>query len=229
MFEILPASATGADSSAAHAAASFGTHLLLIGAAIALTRPEPGRPSPPVVSSPAVYQFIQTAPPRPPDVQAPPSGIPAPSPFTALALPPALPLPTGLGPPDAAPFPGAAGPPEGPEGAWLIAAPAGADGGTVWPAAAVDEPVRVIEPGRLRYPPVLERAGVGGSVVVEFIVDSIGGLEQGSEQVVSATAHEFEEAALEAVRASRFLPARARGTPVRQRVRQRFTFEAPRR
>jgi len=79
----------------------------------------------------------------------------------------------------------------------------------------------------LRYPPALERAGVSGTVVVEFVVDTAGQAERAGLRVVSSTRSEFESAAMEAVLGTRFRSAQVRGSAVRQLVRQRLSFVAP--
>lgn len=100
----------------------------------------------------------------------------------------------------------------------------------VMTAVAVDQQVEII-PGQRppHYPPHLERAGVAGDVVAQFVVDTTGRVERGSVRIQQATRAEFARAVEERVAGLRFVPARARGRRVRQLVEQRFHFEVVRR
>jgi TonB family protein len=89
----------------------------------------------------------------------------------------------------------------------------------------VDEPAEVIQQGAVRYPAALERAGIGGRVELEYVVDSLGQAESGSLRVIEGGHPAFEAAARAAVLESRNRPARAGGRPVRQLVRQRLSFQ----
>ncbi|MFN0179014.1 MAG: TonB family protein [Gemmatimonadales bacterium] len=90
--------------------------------------------------------------------------------------------------------------------------------------AAVDEPARVIHQPAPEYPPVLKAAGIEGRVVLEFVVDTLGAVERSSIRVVEPGQRGFEESAQRAVLGARFAPARIRGQPVRQLVRQGVGF-----
>lgn len=91
-------------------------------------------------------------------------------------------------------------------------------------AAEVDQPVAVLEPGILRYPPRLQALGISGRVIVEFVVDTTGAVEGASLRVRVSTQPEFEEAARAAILATRFRPAQVRGRPVRQLASQAVVF-----
>jgi TonB family protein len=91
-------------------------------------------------------------------------------------------------------------------------------------AASVDDPVGVIEQPAPRYPPALERAGIAGRVELEYVVDTTGRAEPGSLRTVVSTHPAFEAAAHATVLASRYKPARLRGSVVRQLVRQTLKF-----
>ncbi|HJU75501.1 MAG TPA: TonB family protein [Gemmatimonadaceae bacterium] len=97
-------------------------------------------------------------------------------------------------------------------------------------AMFVDLQVEMI-PGQSppRYPVLLERAGIEGDVVAQFIVDTLGRVEPASVNVHHATHAEFARAVRERLMTLRFVPARARGHVVRQLVEQRFRFEVVRR
>lgn len=78
-----------------------------------------------------------------------------------------------------------------------------------------------------RYPPGLKAGGVEGVVTLEFVVSAEGRVEGGSIGVIHSTDKAFDEPAIEAVRESMFRPAKARGSPVRQLLREsvRFTIQ----
>ena len=68
---------------------------------------------------------------------------------------------------------------------------------------------------RLEYPPLAIRAGIEGTVIVQFVVDERGHVV---DPVVLRSPNELlSEAALEAIRESRFTPGQQRGRPVKVR------------
>jgi TonB family protein len=77
-----------------------------------------------------------------------------------------------------------------------------------------------------RYPAALQSAGVAGSVVVEFVIDTTGRVERPSVRMVESSHPAFEDAAQAAVLGARFRPARLNGRPVRQITQQRVRFVA---
>jgi protein TonB len=77
---------------------------------------------------------------------------------------------------------------------------------------------------RPRYPEALRAAGIGGSAVLRFVVDTLGRVERGTVEIVRATDPRFGEAAQQAVGGLRFRPAEARGRRVRQLVELPFEF-----
>lgn len=226
MFDILPASSAGADSGPGHAMLSVAVHAVLIGAAILWTTESGLTPTrePPI--DPMVFFPILLAAPAVPAPSTSTSGaalLPGPidaATISPVGLPSALALTAGVPTagvttdPSASPGIGTPG--------WL----GGPASGVPWTAMEVDDPARVLEAGRLQYPVVLERAGVTGSVVLEFVVDTLGRVEPASVRVVTASHPGFQTAALDAVLATRFRAARARGLPVRQLVQQRLSFVA---
>lgn len=226
MFEILPASSASATSDRAHAMLSVAVHAALIGAAVLWTAEASLVPSRPPLINPMVFIPISLAAPAPAGPATGASGAlplswPIDQPMLSpISVPSALPLSTGA--------PGAGVTPD-PSAATGIGAPGwlgSPASGVAWSATEVDDPARVLEAGRLRYPATLERAGVTGSVVLAFVVDTLGRVEPASVRVVTASHPGFEAPALEAVLASRFSAARARGVPVRQLVQQRLRFLA---
>jgi len=90
--------------------------------------------------------------------------------------------------------------------------------------AEVDDPVRPINIPRPKYPPVLQQAGIAGSVDVQYVVDTPGRAEPSSFKVLRSTNKAFEDPARDAIVAGTFKPARIRGQAVRQLVQQRISF-----
>ena len=99
----------------------------------------------------------------------------------------------------------------------------------VFEMAAVDEPPQFLSGSAAKYPEALRQAGITGYVTVEFIVDTAGVVDAESIRVLDATRNEFVAPAVEAVRNSRYRPARVRGIPVRVLVSQRIDFNLVRR
>ncbi len=75
------------------------------------------------------------------------------------------------------------------------------------------------------YPPSLYAEGVKGSVVVEFVVDAEGKVEEGTLGIVASSNPLFSEAVVLAVAGAHFNPARLKGVRVRQVVHQPFSFD----
>ena len=95
-------------------------------------------------------------------------------------------------------------------------------------AEEVDDPVAIVDQPKPVYPPVLQAAGVSGSVDLQFVVDSTGRAEASSWHVLASTNRAFEEPARVAIMATRYRPARIKGRPVRQLVAQRISFSIDR-
>lgn len=79
-----------------------------------------------------------------------------------------------------------------------------------------------------RYPSMLQSAGVDGSVRAQFVVDTLGRVEQGSFRALESTHDLFTASVREALARARFTPAEAGGRKVRQLVEQTFTFSITR-
>lgn len=81
---------------------------------------------------------------------------------------------------------------------------------------------------RVRNPPAypydMRRAGINGSVVIEFIISTEGDVIQ--TQVMKSTHREFEMPALQAVQKWKYKPGRRRGQVVNVRVSQLLEFNA---
>jgi periplasmic protein TonB len=95
----------------------------------------------------------------------------------------------------------------------------------VYEAAAVDRAVSPFSSNpQPLYPAQLRAAGIEGSVVARFVVDTLGRVEPGSIAFTSAAQSAFSDAVRYALVRSRFVPAQFGRTNVRQLVEQRFSF-----
>jgi TonB family protein len=96
----------------------------------------------------------------------------------------------------------------------------------VFSADQVEKPAELAgrRPLDVTYPPELFAAGVGGSVLVEFVVDVTGRVEGDTYSTVSSSHPLFSQAVKRAVQDMTYTPAMKDGGPVRQAVQQPFTF-----
>lgn len=77
----------------------------------------------------------------------------------------------------------------------------------------------------LTFPPALYASRTRGLVVAEFVVDSVGHVEESTVGIVSSTAILFADAVRTALASATFVPAIKDGHPVRQLVQQPFKFD----
>lgn len=77
---------------------------------------------------------------------------------------------------------------------------------------------------RPTYPSVLQSQGVEGKVSAQFVVDTTGRAEMNSWKVLETSNELFSQAAKDAIRNARFLPAEVGGRKVRQLVQQTIGF-----
>ena len=77
---------------------------------------------------------------------------------------------------------------------------------------------------RPRYPAELQRAGVEGSLLVQFVVDSTGRVDEKTLTFPNDAQPAFLRAVRDALVRSRYFPAELAGMRVRQLVQQQFTF-----
>lgn len=167
--------------------------------------PPAGRPAPPKDDRPAPASKLK------PPVQ--PREIPRSSETPSTSADPGADVPRDSGPdgpgsngPEAGPG-GPGDSPGGPDGP-----PGGLDPGTVYrPAPEVVPPV-VIEQVMPRYPEIAKAAGRTGTVILQAIIDTTGGIE--NVEVIRGDPL-LDRAAVEAVRKWRFRPARLNGRPVK--------------
>lgn len=96
---------------------------------------------------------------------------------------------------------------------------------TVFTIAEVDSAVSV-DPSSAApaYPPALLKLGVEGSVMVRYVVDSMGRADIATLQIVRASRIEFAVAVREALPFMRFTPAKMGSKAVPQLVEQPFNF-----
>jgi len=80
---------------------------------------------------------------------------------------------------------------------------------------------------RTAYPDSLFRENVGGTVMMRFVVDTVGLVESNTIAVTAATHRLFADAARVALRGARFSPAYREGQRVRQVVALPFRFSPP--
>ena len=87
-----------------------------------------------------------------------------------------------------------------------------------------DVPIPLVSNRPPEYPDALARAGVGGRVVVEFLIDSTGGVDPRTLHVVESTDWRFTEAVRGSLPALRFTPVLRDERAVGVTVRQPFVF-----
>jgi len=210
-------------------------HLALIALAVQATRLTAApRPKPDIV--PHVVIFDDPDPPRPAPPQPHVDRFRSNASGPAIPAPPTISLAISDSIPDTLPDPGSmtdvlehlfdksrgrvAGPPTGTPNV----------GGEAPLTASVVEKQVAALPGSAtpRYPSMLQSAGVDGSVRAQFVVDTLGRVEQGSFRALESTHDLFTASVREALARARFTPAEAGGRKVRQLVEQTFTFNITR-
>lgn len=89
----------------------------------------------------------------------------------------------------------------------------------------VEKPV-VMAPGQSgpAYPDMLRTAGIEGTVLAQFVVDTTGRAEMGSFKALKSDNDLFTSAVKNALQRMRFLPAEVGGRKVKQLVQQPFQF-----
>lgn len=239
MLHVLPESRRRRRRASGVLATSVVAHAAVVGAVLAGTAR--ATPAPAAPARELVYVATPRATPRAPTPPAPRASVPRSSPraSSAGAAAPAPPTvdpivapvlvldllpPAGraLRPLDEDAFArglrGASGGPAGPGAGGAGAGPA------VYPDALVDRAVVPLGGAAPRYPEALRAAGVEGTVVAEFVVDTAGRVEPASVTLADGAHPPFAQAVRQALRAMRFRPAEVDGRRVRQRVRQPFAF-----
>jgi protein TonB len=100
----------------------------------------------------------------------------------------------------------------------------GVSSGEVFAEALVEERPEVLSAPPLEYPPLLSQAGIEGTVVMQFVVDTMGRAEPGSIKVIRSTNPEFERPVRNVLARARFRPGRVHGRAVRVLVQQSYNF-----
>ena len=84
--------------------------------------------------------------------------------------------------------------------------------------------MRIVATAKPRYPDCLRQAGIEGTVVVRFTVDTAGRVDAKTAQIISATHDLFSRAVLDALGAFRFKPAEVGGRRVAALAEMPFEF-----
>ena len=98
-------------------------------------------------------------------------------------------------------------------------------GSSIATGATVDTPVRVLAERSPAYPEMLRAAGIGGTVTVQFVVDTTGRVEMASIRLLASTHELFTRAVTAALRDTRFTPGLLGGRGVRTLVERSFRFD----
>jgi TonB family protein len=98
----------------------------------------------------------------------------------------------------------------------------------VYVESELDRPViRDAASAAPEYPASLEKDGIEGYAVVQFVVDTAGHADSASFHIISVSHIAFADAVLAALPGMRFSPAELGGRHVPQRVTQSFKFVMP--
>ena len=104
------------------------------------------------------------------------------------------------------------------------AATAGTAMGRPSALANVDEQPVLLSHPPIRYPPEMQALRIGGTVIVEAVLDPSGQVEPGSVKIVESPNPAFDAEARRVVRASAYRAATSHGRPVRAVIRQAIRF-----
>jgi protein TonB len=106
----------------------------------------------------------------------------------------------------------------------------GVDSGEPLFASQVDKPAVARDGNPIpRYPSLLESSRVEGTVLVQFVVDTLGNAEMRSFKVLQSSNELFAQSLQSTLRRWRFYPAEAGGRKVKQVVQLPLKFVAPHR
>lgn len=200
-------------------------HTLLVVAAVSSTA-TPNASAPPVARDTIRMELAEPAEPLPPKISEPPrsdldEALPEPprAPDIRFHVPELQPQPlsfSGLGRPESSP------------GSLLrLSGESSVSPDSlraVFSTAEVDELPQLLGGLHPRYPEELGRAGVSGLVQVQYVVGSDGKVDERSVRVVASSHPAFLREALQALRDSRFKPARRGGRPTAVLVQQTIRF-----
>ena len=94
----------------------------------------------------------------------------------------------------------------------------------IYAVGEVDQPPELMGDFQPQYPVLLRQSGVGGTVQLEYLIDSTGRVAPPSIRILASTHPAFSASAVAAVRTARFKPARRRGRAVAVLARQTIRF-----
>jgi len=230
MFGVLLESRARVQRRSGGIALSVVTHVALIGVATAAT--VHARPEKPEKPTPTFVQFTPAPAPKPAPVQQHTS-----TPVVKLSAAPSMPVinlvaPTAIPPtlppidPGGTPTPDDVGIIRGgsgtgtPRGYGIDLAPS--ESSTDWRGTEVL--MHVLSSGKPRYPDVLRQAGIDGSVLIQFTVDTLGRVDMQSVKTLSSTHTLFTDAVRQSLGAFRFKPAEVNGKRVPALAQMPFEF-----
>jgi protein TonB len=208
---------------------SAASHLAVIGVVTAVSTRFPARPAPP--EKPVVVRIAYPTPPTPPahttSTQSASSSSTTIVPRTIVIDVPTV-APVGL--PPIQPASGVSldsliigSSNTGPKlGAGLLA-DVGGTGNDEWRGS--DLMMRIVESSKPRYPEQLRQAGIGGTVLIRFTVDTLGRVDEKSVIVVSSTHELFANSARAALAGFRFRPAEVNGHRISALAEMPFEFQ----
>jgi len=88
--------------------------------------------------------------------------------------------------------------------------------------------MHLLTPLKPRYPEALRQAGIEGSVLVRFVVDTLGRIDPASVQILSSTHDQFTRAVRDALSGFRFRPAESNGKRIPALAEMPFEFKVTR-
>lgn len=88
--------------------------------------------------------------------------------------------------------------------------------------------MRIVSSAKPRYPESLRQAGIGGRVVVRFVVDTLGRIDMSTVEVLESTHDRFSVSVRDVLPAFRFKPSEAGGRRVRSLAEMPFEFAVTR-
>lgn len=92
-------------------------------------------------------------------------------------------------------------------------------------SAVVDERPEPLSCPVPAYPPLLQQAGISGTVLIQAVVDTLGRIDPNDQfRILSSDHRGFERPAREAILRCRFRPGKVRGRPVRVLINQPYSF-----
>lgn len=233
MFGVLIESKAGRQRRRGGALMSLLVHAALIAAAIAATTHATVAKAtePPV---PEVVYRIKTVQPTPATPTPPPDQVKVYVPVGAHVVIPPPEIPKGIPPITTGPAIDDA------SNLFIVSGSITHDSTLAGRSSSVADPSAILMPDQVEktaalrssvrpvYPEVLRAAGVGGRVVVRFVVDTMGLVEHESVVVREASHARFENAVRDVLPRMRFTPALLDGKPVRMLVEMPFEFSIAR-